>query len=104
MLPRPIASETKVVALASASACLSRASAARKAASRRPSAARITACFSPSAFSTAACLNPSGGRGVVDDGEQLRVDAIALGQQFVERHRPHHGANVGHREVKNREL
>ena len=62
MFPSPIAFETISVALASASASRSRASASRNAASRRPSALRICACFSPSAFKISDCRTPSASR------------------------------------------
>ncbi len=54
-----MASETISVALASAAAERSRASASRKAASLRPSACRIADCFWPSATVIAACRSPS---------------------------------------------
>ena len=49
-------------------------------------------------------LDAPGRGGAVNDGKQLGVDAIALGQQFVEGHRPHDGADVGHHEVQYRDL
>ena len=54
-----MASETTCVALASAAAERSRASASRKAASRRPSASRIAAALLPSARVTCAWRSPS---------------------------------------------
>ena len=51
-----------MVALASASARRSRASASRKAASRSPSASRIAPAFSPSALRIAAWRRPSASR------------------------------------------
>jgi hypothetical protein len=51
-----------LVALASASAARSRASASRKAASRRPSASRIWPCFSPSALRISEARLPSASR------------------------------------------
>jgi len=46
---------------------------------------------------------PRGGRGV-DDGEQLSIDAIALGQELVEVHGAHHRANVGHHQIEDRQF
>lgn len=60
--PFATASDTIDVALASASARRSRASASRKAASRRPSACSTCACFSPSAFRMADWRKPSASR------------------------------------------
>ena len=60
--PWAMAALTSAVALASASARRSRASASRKAASLRPSAARICACFSPSARRICAWRSPSASR------------------------------------------
>ena len=57
-----MASDTISVALASASASRSRASASRKAASRRPSASRIAAFFSPSARRISEFRSPSASR------------------------------------------
>ncbi len=62
MSPSAIARLTMPVAVASASAERSRASASRKAASRRPSASRIADCLRPSARRISAARCPSASR------------------------------------------
>ena len=49
-------------------------------------------------------LMPQGSRRRVDDGEQARVDLVAMGQQLVEVHRAHDGADVGHHQIEQRLL
>jgi hypothetical protein len=36
--------------------------------------------------------------------QQAGVDAVALGEHFVQLHRAEHGTNVGHRQVDDRQL
>ena len=40
----------------------------------------------------------------IDDCQKLGVDAVALGQQFVEVHRAHDRADIGHHQIEDREL
>ncbi|PAV66231.1 hypothetical protein WR25_24882 [Diploscapter pachys] len=47
-------------------------------------------------------LDPPGHRRMIDHRQQSRVDLVALRQRFIEVHRPHHGAQVGRRQLQQR--
>jgi hypothetical protein len=51
----------------------------------------------------ARALDAPGHGGVVDHPQQAVVDLVALGERLVEVHRAHDGADVGHRQVDDRE-
>ena len=87
-----------------------------------PSASRITARFSRSAFicrpialtmsaggrmsliSTRVILTPQALGRLIDHRQQPGVDLVALGQGLVEVHRAHHRAQIGGRELHDREI
>ena len=41
---------------------------------------------------------------MIDHDQQLGIDFIALGQRFIEVHRAHHGAQVGGRQLHDRDV
>ena len=49
-------------------------------------------------------LDAPGPRRLVDHGQELGVDAVALGQELVQIHRAHHRADIGHGQVDDRPL
>ena len=64
-----------------------------------PWSRRGRAAGAMSLISMRVTLTPQGSVACVDDVQQPRVDLVALGQQLVEVHRAHHGADVGHGQV-----